>query len=114
MAINPLQVSVEVIDGAAIVHAVGDISAANIDPFRQAIATAIAKKPTKLVIDLTGTMFLSSPGLAILVQTMQLSQRGGCSLVLAGANERVGGIFEIARLSDVFKMTPTLEAALAL
>jgi anti-anti-sigma regulatory factor len=47
------------------------------------------------------------------VQTLQLSQRGGCSLILAGANERVGGIFEIARLSDVFKMTPTLEAALA-
>lgn len=114
MAINPLQVSVEQIDGSAIVHAVGDISAANIDPFRKAIAEAIAKKPTKLIIDLAGTMFLSSPGLAVLVQTLQLSQRGGCVLILAGANERVSGIFEIARLSDVFKMTPSLEAALAL
>lgn len=112
MELHPLQVTVEALPGVAVVHVVGDVSAMNIDPFRQGIATAIAKKSPKLVIDLTNTAFLSSPGLAVLVQTLQLAQRGNMEMVLAGANERVRGIFEIARLTDVFKLVPTLDAAL--
>lgn len=112
MELLPLQVTVDALPGVAVVHVVGDVSALNIDPFRQGIATAIAKKSPKLVIDLTNTAFLSSPGLAVLVQTLQLAQRGNMEMVLAGANERVRGIFEIARLTDVFKLVPTLDAAL--
>ena len=112
MEMHPLQVTVDALPGVAVVHVVGDVSALNIDPFRQGIATAIAKKSPKLVIDLTNTSFLSSPGLAVLVQTLQLAQRGNMEMVLAGANERVRGIFEIARLTDVFKLVPTLDAAL--
>jgi anti-anti-sigma factor len=112
MELHPLQVTVEALPGVAVVHVAGDVSALNIDPFRQGIATAIAKKSPKLVIDLTNTAFLSSPGLAVLVQTLQLSQRGNMDMVLAGANERVRGIFEIARLTDVFKIVPTLDDAL--
>jgi anti-anti-sigma regulatory factor len=44
---------------------------------------------------------------------MQLTQRGGGKLVLAGANDRVRGIFEIARLTDVFTMKPSVQDALA-
>ena len=65
-----------------------------------------------MVIDLSGTAFLSSPGLAVLVQAMQLVKRGGGTLVLASPNDRVRGIFEIARLTDVFTIVPTMEAAL--
>ena len=88
MELHPLQVTVEALPGVAVVHVVGDVSALNIDPFRQGIATAIAKKSPKLVIDLTNTAFLSSPGLAVLVQTLQLAQRGNMEMVLAGANEQ--------------------------
>jgi anti-anti-sigma factor len=108
-----LTVTTEQAPGAAIVHVVGDVSAMNIDAFRSGIAEAIAKKPGKVVIDLAQTTFLSSPGLAVLVQALQLSQRGGCRLVLAGANERVRGIFEIARLTEVFSIVPTVEEAVA-
>lgn len=112
MALMPLQVSVEQVAETTVVHVSGDITAADVDRFRQAVAGAIAKRPARIVIDLTGTSFLSSPGLAVLVQALQLSQRGGSALVLAGANERVRGIFEIARLTEVFKLVPTLDAAL--
>jgi anti-sigma B factor antagonist len=113
MQVNPLQVTVDQVQGCPVVHVRGDVMAVSIDPLRQAIAGAIATKPARLVIDLTGATFLSSPGLAVLVQAMQLLQRGGGKLVLAGANDRVRGIFEIARLTDVFTMVPTLDAAFA-
>lgn len=80
---------------------------------RQGIAQALSQKPARLVIDLSETSFLSSPGLAVLVQALQLSQRAGATLILAGANERVRGLFEISRLTDVFKMIPTVDQALS-
>jgi anti-anti-sigma factor len=109
---HPLEISTETRPGASIVHVKGDVTASCVDPMRQAVAGAIASKTPRLVIDLSGTTFLSSPGLAVLVQAMQLVKRGGGTLVLAGPNDRVRGIFEIARLTDVFTIVPTLEAAL--
>ena len=109
---HALEIRSETRPGVAIVHVKGDATAVAIDPMRQAIAAAIATKSPKVVIDLSGTTFLSSPGLAVLVQAMQLVKRGGGTLVLAGPDERVRGIFEISRLTDVFTIAPTLEAAL--
>lgn len=94
-------------------HLRGDVTADAVDRMRQGIAQALSQKPAKLVLDLSETSFLSSPGLAVMVQALQLSQRSGASLVLAGANERVRGLFEISRLTDVFKMIPTVEEALS-
>ena len=111
MAMHELRISVDVRPGAAVVSVVGDVSAINIDPFRKGLADAIARKQPRTVVDLSQTTFLSSPGLAVLVQALQLCQRGGSTLVLVAANERVRGIFEIARLTDVFKMGNSLEDA---
>ena len=109
---QPLAVSVEQVQGATVVRVSGDATATAVDGLRKSIASAIAAKPPVLVIDLSGCAFLSSPGLAVLVQSMQLTQRGGGKLVLAGANDRVRGIFEIARLTDVFTMKPSVQDAL--
>jgi anti-anti-sigma factor len=112
MAINELRISVDLRPGAAVVQVIGDVSAVNIDPFRKGIADAIARKQPRTVVDLAQTTFLSSPGLAVLVQGLQLSQRGGSALILAGANDRVRGIFEIARLTEVFRMVGSVDDAL--
>ena len=112
MAMHELRISVDVRPGAAVVAVVGDVSAVNIDPFRKGLADAIARKQPRTVVDLSQTTFLSSPGLAVLVQGLQLSQRGGGQLYLAAANDRVRGIFEIARLTEVFRMVPTVDSAL--
>ena len=114
MDMHELAASVEVLQGMAVVRLRGDVSAANIDPVRKAIADAIARKQPKVVIDLSATSFLSSPGLAVLVQSMQLCQRSGCALILSGANDRVRGIFEISRLTDVFRLVGTVDEAAAL
>jgi anti-anti-sigma factor len=111
MAMHELRISVDQVPGIAVVRLAGDVTAGNIDPVRKAIAEAIARKQPKVAIDLSETMFLSSPGLAVLVQALQLCQRGGSTLVLVAANERVRGIFEIARLTEVFRMVNSMEDA---
>ena len=52
-------------------------------------------------------------GSAVLVQSMQLCQRSGCALILSGANDRVRGIFEISRLTEVFRLVATVDEAAA-
>jgi anti-anti-sigma factor len=111
MAMHELRISVDQVPGIAVVRLAGDVTAGNIDPVRKAIAEAIARKQPKVAIDLSETMFLSSPGLAVLVQALQLCQRGGSTLFLVAANERVRGIFEIARLTEVFRMVNSMEDA---
>lgn len=113
MAFRSLEVTTSATPAGAVVHLRGDVTADAVDRMRQGIAQALAKKPAKLVLDLSDTTFLSSPGLAVMVQALQLSQRAGAKLVLAGANERVRGLFEISRLTDVFKMIATVDEALA-
>ncbi len=113
MAFRPLEVKVTPAPGVVTVHIVGDVSTDAIDKMRQGIASAIAQKQPKVILDLSQTSFLSSPGLAVLVQTLQLTQRGGSKLILSGPNERVRGIFEISRLTEVFTIVLTYEDALA-
>ena len=60
------------------------------------IAVHLGKAPNEVTI----------PGLMKIVR-----QRQG-DLVLAGINDRVRGVFEIARLPDVFHMAPSVEEAL--
>jgi len=113
MGMQDLAATVDLLPGMAVVRLRGDVSAANIDGVRKAIADAIARKQPLVVIDLSATTFLSSPGLAVLVQSMQLCQRNGSSLVLAGANDRVRGIFEISRLTEVFRLVGSVDEAAA-
>lgn len=113
MSFRQLEVSVDSAPGAVTVRIAGDVTADSIDRMRQGIAMAISQKQPKLILDLSQTSFLSSPGLAVLVQTLQLTARGGGKLILAAPNDRVRGIFEISRLTDVFTIAPTYEDALA-
>ena len=80
---------------------------------RQALRTMIEKKPKILVVDLARVTFMDSSGLAVLIQGMQRVQEYGGKFVLANIQESVRHIFEIARLDQVFLISPDVESALA-
>jgi anti-sigma B factor antagonist len=73
----------------------------------------IAKRPKLVVIDLTKVTYLDSSGLAVLIEGMQKVQEYGGKFALAGVQESVQHIFEIARLDQVFQIFPTVDEALA-
>jgi anti-sigma B factor antagonist len=72
----------------------------------------IAKKPHSLLIDLTHVSYVDSSGLAIFIDALQRVKKYGGNLVLAGLQENVKLVFEIAKLDQVFKIFPNLEEAL--
>ncbi len=72
----------------------------------------LVTKPKRLVVDLSQVSYIDSSGLAVLIEGMQNVAAYGGKFSLAGLQEGVRPIFEIARLDQVFEIFPTVEAAL--
>ena len=77
------------------------------------IAALVEKKPSRIVIDLSQVSYIDSSGLAVLIEGMQNVEAYGGKFVLAGLQDVVRPIFEIARLDQVFQIFPHVDAALA-
>jgi anti-sigma B factor antagonist len=73
----------------------------------------ISKKPARLLVDLSRVSYVDSSGLAVLIDAMQKVQKYGGTFGVVGMQESVRSIFEIARLDQVFRIFPTVEAATA-
>ena len=78
-----------------------------------ALGAMIERKPERLVVDLSAVSYIDSSGLAVLIEGMQKVEEYGGKFVLAGLQEKVRPIFEMARLDQVFIIFPHVDAALA-
>ena len=72
----------------------------------------IEKKPKQLVVDLSRVTYLDSSGLAVLIESMQNVEKYGGKFAIVGVQETVRSIFDIARLDQVFRIFPDVDAAL--
>jgi anti-sigma B factor antagonist len=70
-------------------------------------------KPDHVVVDLSQVSYIDSSGLAVLIEAMQNTTEYGGKFTLSGLQENVRSIFEIARLDQVFRIFPDVNAALA-
>jgi anti-sigma B factor antagonist len=77
------------------------------------LAQMVKKKPAKLVVDLSRVSYIDSSGLAVLIEAMQSVEEYGGMFSIAGMQETVRSIFEIARLDQVFRIFPDVNSALA-
>ncbi len=77
------------------------------------LGAMIEQKPPRLVVDLSKVSYIDSSGLAVLIEGMQNVEAYGGKFILAGIQENVKPIFEVARLDQVFIIFPHVDAALA-
>ena len=77
------------------------------------LSMMIEKKPKQLIVDLSRVTYIDSSGLAALIEGMQNTEEYGGKFALAGLQETIRTIFEIARLDQVFQIFPDVDAALA-
>jgi anti-sigma B factor antagonist len=77
------------------------------------LSMMIEKKPKQLIVDLSRVTYIDSSGLAALIEGMQNAEEYGGKFALAGLQETIRTIFEIARLDQVFQIFPDVDAALA-
>jgi anti-sigma B factor antagonist len=77
------------------------------------LANLVASKPVRLVVDLSRVTYIDSSGLAVLIEAMQNVEDYGGKFAIAGLQDQVRPIFEVARLDQVFTIFPHVDAALA-
>ena len=79
----------------------------------ESLRAMAAKKPKRIVVDLTKVTYLDSSGLAVLIEGMQSVQEYGGNFAVAGVQESVQHILDIARLDQFFQIFPDVDSALA-
>jgi len=77
------------------------------------LALMIEDQPKHLVVDLSRVSYIDSSGLAVLIEAMQNVAQYDGKFALAGLQDSVRPIFEIARLDQVFRIFPDVDSALA-
>lgn len=78
---------------------------------RQVIRAELNKKPQRMIIDLAEVAYMDSSGVAVLVEALQSQTKGKNKLFICNLQDKVRGIFEIARLDMVFKIVNSVEQA---
>jgi anti-sigma B factor antagonist len=77
------------------------------------LKSMLAQKPKQLVVDLSRVTYVDSSSLAVLIEAMQNVEKYGGKFAIVGIQETVRSIFEIARLDQIFRIFPDLDAASA-
>jgi anti-sigma B factor antagonist len=107
-----LQIETRQASGAVVVATRGEVTVFSSPALRETLRKLAAEKPPRLILDLTQTRYIDSSGVATLVEALQTLQRHQGKLILAGMNQRVRGVFEIARLDSIFTTATSVEEAL--
>lgn len=94
-----------------LISVAGDVDYSCSNDLRAALHEALEGGPARLVIDLQGVTYMDSSGVATLVEVLQMQTKSNKKLVLCNLQQRVQGIFEIARLTSVFTIVADVEAA---
>ena len=98
-------------DGVHVVAVTGEIDLFTAPEFKQRMARPIDDGVKRLVVDLTGTTFIDSSSLGVLIGAhRKLKQRNG-SLVVVCDNDTIVKTFRITGLDGVFTLVPSLHDA---
>lgn len=107
-----IEVKLTTVDDVTIVAPRGEIDLSCAPALRNHIGIAQARKPRKLIIDLTGVPYMDSSGVATLLEAMQACRRAGGKFILCSLQDRVRSIIEITRLDTVFTIVKSADDGL--
>jgi anti-sigma B factor antagonist len=91
----------------------GEIDLHRAPEVKETIEPLIAKKMTRILVDFSAVTYIDSSGLAAMIETLQRIQSYGGKFGMFGLRDTVRGIFEIARLDQIFSIFPSEAAAVA-
>ena len=96
-----------------VLKVIGRMDAGNTQAFEEACRGWVDGGSKSLIIDMSELAYISSMGLRSFVSIGKLLQEKGGTLRLSALTGLVKQVFEITRLSSVFPMHDTVDAALA-
>jgi anti-anti-sigma factor len=100
-----------VVDGTALVHAQGEIDLKTELFFAEALRSAL-ERGDSVVVDLSGTQYIDSTGINVLLQSREQADLVKRAFVLAAPSRLVRKIFGILEIGKRVSIYDTVEAAL--
>jgi anti-sigma B factor antagonist len=105
--------SLEAKDGVAVLVLQGEVDMSNSPALRAKILEVFGGPPRVFLIDMAEVEYMDSSGLGTLVEALKWANRKNTQLRLVGAKDSVKSVFEISRLTSIFKFYDNQEEALA-
>jgi anti-sigma B factor antagonist len=98
-------------DGSTIVDVTGDIDMSTSPGLRKTLLIAL-KNTQRLVVNLCQVQYIDSSGIASLVEVLKEARNTEKRLLLVGLNEAIREVLQLTRLTKLFEIQDTEEAAL--
>jgi anti-sigma B factor antagonist len=100
-------------DGWSVVGIVGELDLATVPTARATVADALrARRPPRVVLDLTGVEFVDSMGLGVVLGALKRIRADGGSLRVVVATDRVRKALALTGLDRLLSVFDTLDDAL--
>jgi anti-anti-sigma factor len=97
---DELRIGISEGDGTSVVRLSGDAGFPDADRLADAMAAVAARRPPRVVIDLSGLAFISSLAVGVLVTFKYRLTRQGGRMRLVGARPRIEEVLRAARVFD--------------
>jgi anti-sigma B factor antagonist len=98
-------------NGIDIVTISGRLVAADAPEARQNLKAIVEEGAGNLIVDMSGVSFIDSSGLSVLISAFKLIRAKEGRMLLSGITKNVQTLLELTRLSEIFEMFATTEAA---
>lgn len=110
---HALDVSVEQRDEAAIIRLAGSANMDVATDLQERLLALVEKPIPQIVIDLSDLDFINSVGLGAIVAAHLRCCHQDCHVKLAGAQPKVLEILQVTKLTSLFPMFDSVDAALS-
>ena len=100
-------------DGTHVISLTGEVDLYTAPEFKQQLVELIGNGAKEVVVDFSGTTFIDSTTLGVLVGGVKRLRPNGGQLSLVCNDRNITKIFEITGLDRVFTIYPTRDEALA-
>ena len=99
--------------GHYVIAARGEIDLFTAPEFKQRVAAPIDAGRVRVIVDLTGTTFIDSSSLGVLIGAVKRLRSRGGALAIVNTDTSIAKTFQITGLDQIFTILPTREEALA-
>ena len=90
----------------------GRLVAADAPEARENLKAIVAAGSGKLIVDLSAVNFIDSSGLSVLISAFKLVRAKNGHMLLSGISRNVQTLLELTRLSEIFEIFATTDAAI--
>lgn len=110
---TPLKIKFTAVDDICVVDISGRLDTGSADEFKSRVSNHLYSNCKKIILDMSGVVFVNSSGLGALVVFYKEKHSEGVEVCICGARKNIRQIFEMVKFDRIFKIFDTLEDVVA-